>query len=106
VRLAALVVIAALAQPARPVRADSFDPTDYDKIAHMTTSYGITLTVAVVARRYEIKRWQAVLLGAATALLLGTAKELAYDDEFSWGDQAANTIGAATAAGVVFTFRL
>ena len=102
-RLAPLVVVAALVQPAR---ADDFDPRDYDKIAHMSVSYGITLTVAVVARRYEMKRWQAVLLGAATALVLGTGKELIHDDHYDWGDQAANTIGAATAAGVVFTFRL
>lgn len=99
----AALVIAALALPAR---ADSFDPTDYDKIAHMSVSYGITLTVAVVARHYEMKRWKAVLLGAATSLLLGTGKELVHDEEFSWGDEAANTIGVATAAGVVFTFRL
>ena len=102
VRLAPLAIVAALAQPAR---ADDFDPRDVDKQAHMAVSYGLTLTVAVVARHYEVKRWQAVLLGVATALVLGTAKELS-DDPYSWGDQAANTIGAGTAAGVVFTFRL
>jgi hypothetical protein len=103
VRIAPLVIVAALATPAR---SDDFDPRDYDKIAHMSVSYGITLTIAVVARHYEMKRWQAVLLGAATALVLGTTKELVYDDEFSWGDETANTIGAAGAAGLVFTFRL
>ncbi|MBA3499029.1 MAG: YfiM family protein [Myxococcota bacterium] len=102
-RLVSLLIVAALVQPAR---ADDFDPRDYDKIAHMSVSYGITLTIAVVARRYEMKRWQSVLLGAATALVLGTGKELIHDETYSWGDQAANTIGAATAAGVVFTFRL
>jgi VanZ family protein len=99
----ALVLIAALAQP---VRADSFDPTDYDKIAHMSVSYSITLSVAVVARRFELERWQAAALGAATALVLGTAKELVHDDEFSWGDELANTIGAGGAVGLVFAFRL
>lgn len=103
VRLVSVLVVAGLVQPAS---ADDFDPRDYDKIAHMSVSYGITLTVAVVARRYEIERWQAVLLGAATALVLGTTKELAFDETFSWGDEAANTIGAAGAAGLVFTFRL
>ncbi len=98
-----MLVVAALATSAH---ADDFDPRDYDKIAHMSVSYGIALTVAVVARRYEIKRWQAVLLGAATVLVLGTGKELGYDATYSWGDQAANTIGAAGAGGLVFTFRL
>jgi len=103
VRIASLLLVFALVQPAS---ADDFDPRDYDKIAHMSVSYGITLSVAVVARHYEMKRWQAVLLGAATALALGTAKELVYDETFSWGDELANTIGAAGAAGLVFTFRL
>jgi len=103
VRLASIAVVAALALPAR---ADSFDPRDYDKQTHMAVGYGLTLTIAIVARHYEVKRWQAVLLGAATTLLLGTAKELVHDETYSWGDQAANTIGAATAAGLVFTFRL
>lgn len=102
-KAAPLVLITALAQPAR---AESFDPTDYDKIAHMSASYGITLSVAVVARRFEMKRWQAAVLGAASALVLGTAKELVHDDDFSWGDELANTIGAAGAVGLVFTFRL
>lgn len=102
-RLAALAVIVSLAVPAR---ADDFDPRDYDKQAHMAVSYGISLTVAVVARRYELARWKAALLGVASALVLGTAKELVHDDTYSWGDQAANTIGAGTAAGVVFVFRL
>lgn len=102
-RLISLFVVGGLVQPAS---ADDFDPRDYDKIAHMSVSYGITLSVAVVARKYEIKRWQAVLLGAATALVLGTTKELALDETFSWGDEAANSLGAAGAAGLVFTFRL
>ncbi len=101
--LATLLVIA-LASP--PARADDFDPRDYDKIAHMTTSYGITLTIAVVARHYELPRWKAALLGAATAMLLGTAKELVYDSQFDWGDELGNTIGTSTAVGVVFAFRL
>jgi VanZ family protein len=103
VRLAAVAALAALALPAR---ADSFDPTDYDKIAHVSVSYSITLSVAVVARRFELPRWQAAVLGAATALVLGTAKELVHDAEFSWGDELANTLGAGGAVGLVFAFRL
>jgi VanZ family protein len=103
VRLAAVLVLAALAIPAR---ADSFDPTDYDKIAHVSVSYSITLSVAVVARRFELKRWQAAVLGVATALTLGTAKELLHDDDFSSGDELANALGAGGAVGLVFAFRL
>lgn len=97
-----ILLIAALAQPAS---ADSFDPRDVDKQAHMATSYGITFTVATIARHYDVARWKAVLLGAATTLVIGTTKEL-VDDEYSWGDQLANTIGSGTAAIVVFSFRL
>lgn len=86
--------------------ADGFDPSDYDKQAHMAVGYGLTLTVAVVARRYELPRWKAVALGAATTLVLGTLKELVHDETFSWGDELGNTIGAGTATAVVFTFRL
>lgn len=102
-KIAAALLAVALATPAR---ADSFDPTDYDKIAHMSVSYSITLSVAVVARRFELARWQAAALGAATALVLGTAKELVHDEEFSWGDEAANSIGAGAAIGLVFAFQL
>jgi hypothetical protein len=97
------MVLAALEMPAH---ADAFDPTDYDKIAHMSVSYSITLSVAVVARRFELKRWQAAVLGAASALVLGTAKELVFDDDFSSGDELANAIGAGSAVGLVFAFRL
>ena len=97
-----LALLAALATPAS---ADSFDLRDVDKQAHVATSYGITLTVATVASRYEVPRWQAVLLGVATTLVLGTTKEL-VDEPYSWGDQAANALGASAAAVVVFAFEL
>ncbi len=71
----------------------------------MATGYALTFTLAVVARHYEMERWKAALLGAATTLVLGTLKELS-DNEFSWGDELGNTIGATTAVGVVFAFRL
>jgi VanZ family protein len=100
----ALIVAIALLF-AVPARGDSFDPGDLDKQTHMAASYGITFTVAMVARHYGVTRWKAVLLGAATTLVLGTAKELA-DEPYSWGDQLANTIGSGTAAIVVFSFRL
>jgi hypothetical protein len=84
---------------------DSFDPRDHDDQAHIATGYGITFTVAIIARHYETTRWRAVLLGAAATLVLGTAKEL-VDDEFAWSDQLSNTIGSTTAAIVVFSFQL
>lgn len=86
--------------------ADSFDLTAQDKQAHVAASYGITLTVDVVARRFELPRWQAVLLGAATAIVIGTTKELAFDDDYDWGDQLANGIGIAGATGLVLAFEL
>lgn len=86
--------------------ADAFDLTAQDKQAHIAASYGITLTVDVVARRFELPRWQAVLLGAATAIVVGTTKELAFDDDYDWGDQLANGIGIAGATGLVLAFEL
>ena len=102
-RTAALVTLLALGCPAH---ADDWDLTAEDKIAHMSVSYGITLTVAVVARHYEMERWKAVLLGAATALAIGTSKELFHDDHFTWSEETANVIGTASAVGIVLAFRL
>jgi len=101
-------VIAACLAAATPARADSHGLSlrDVDKQAHVAVSYGLTLTGAVVLRRYRVPRWQAVLIAAAATLALGTFKELVLDDPYSWGDQGANTIGAAAAAGLVLAFRL
>lgn len=86
--------------------ADDWDLTAPDKVAHVSVSYGITLTLAVVARHYEVERWKAVLLGAATALAIGTSKELFHDDHFTWSEETANVIGTASAVGIVLAFRL
>lgn len=102
-RLASAVLVVALG--AGGAHADSFDPRDVDKQAHMATSYGITFSVAVIARRFGVTRWKAVAIGAAATAVIGTVKEL-VDSEYSWGDQLANTIGSGTAAIVVFSFRL
>jgi len=101
-----LAVAALVTSLAAPVRADDFDPRDVDKQAHLATSYGLTLTIAVVARHYDVARWQAVALAAATTLVLGTTKELVDDTGYSWGDQLANVIGTTTAVGVVLVFEL
>ncbi|MBA3821929.1 MAG: hypothetical protein H0X17_23800 [Deltaproteobacteria bacterium] len=98
--------VAGHAGHAATARADGFDPRDVDKQAHLAVSYGLTFTIAVVARRYDVPRWQAVAIAAATTLVLGTTKELADDTGYSWGDQLANTIGTGTAAIVVFSFEL
>lgn len=103
-RAAALITALAVAAPA-PAAADDFDPRDLDKQAHMATSYAITLTAAVIARRFELPRWQAVLIGVGATAVIGTLKEL-VDPPYSWGDQLANAIGSGTATAVVFTFRL
>lgn len=101
--VASALLILALAAPAR---ADDFSVRDVDKQAHMAVSYGMTLTGAVVARRFEVKRWQAVAIAAAATLTLGTFKELVLDDAYSWGDQLANGIGTGAAAALVLSFQL
>ena len=102
-RAAAIVLVLGALSPAR---ADGFDPRDVDKQAHMATSYAITFSVTVIARRFEVPRWQALALGAATTAVLGTFKELVIDDPYAWGDQLANTIGTGVAAVVVLAFRI
>ena len=101
---AALVGLLALATPAH-AGDDDFDLTNIRTQAHVVVSYSITFTTAVIARRFELARWKAVVLGVAATAVLGTIKEL-VDDEFQWGDQLANTIGAGTATAIVFTFEL
>lgn len=100
----ALALAAALLAPA--ARADDFDPRDVDKQAHLAASYGLTFTIAVVARHHDVARWQAIALAAATTLVLGTTKELVDDTGYAWGDQLANLIGTTTAVGVVLAFEL
>lgn len=105
--LAAAALLAAVTtQPVGSARADDFDPRDVDKQAHLAVSYGLTFTIAVIARHHEVPRWQAVAIAAATTLVLATTKELTDDTGYSWGDQAANAIGTGTAAIVVFAFEL
>lgn len=103
--LAAAAATIVMLSTAAPARADDFDPADLDKQAHMAVSYGLTLSVATILRRYELPRWQAVAIAAAATIVIGTTKEL-IDDPYSWGDQLANAIGTSSAAVVVFTFRL
>lgn len=102
----ALVIAVVLGSVAAPARGDSFSVRDVDKQAHVAVSYGLTLTGAVVARRFDVKRWQAVTIAAAATMALGTFKELVLDDAYSWGDQLANGIGTGAATIVVFSFRL
>jgi VanZ family protein len=102
-RLAVLGILA-LATPAH-AGDDDFDLANIRTQAHVVVSYSITLTTAVIARKLELPRWQAVVLGVAATAVLGTIKEL-VDDEFQWGDQLANSLGAGAATAVVFTFRL
>ncbi len=99
----AAAVLVALAAPAR---ADSFSLRDVDKQAHVAVSYALTLTGSVVLRRFRVPRWQAVAIAAAATMVLGTFKELALDDEYSWGDQLGNGIGTSAAAVLVLSLRL
>jgi hypothetical protein len=91
---------------ARHARGNGFDPRHPDKQAHLATSYGLTLTIAVLARHGDVDRWRALAVAAATALVLGTGKELVDGTGYDWGDQLANAIGTSAAIGVVFAFEL
>ncbi len=102
----ALAIALFVASGSRESRADSFDIGDIDKQAHVATSYGLTLTGAVVLQRFRVRRVASVLISVAATLALGTLKELVIDDRFSGGDEIANLIGAGSAAGIVFGFRL
>ncbi len=105
-RTLAAVALLTTVTAAGPARADDFDPRDVDKQAHLAVSYGLTFTIAVLARHHDVPRWQAVAIAAATTLVLATTKELTDDTGYSWGDQAANALGTGTAALVVFAFEL
>jgi hypothetical protein len=100
--LAVLLLACAVA----PARADSFSPRDVDKQAHMSVSYGLTLTGAIVAERFDVERWQAVAIAAAATMARGTFKELVLDEQYDWNDQLANGIGTTTAPVLVLTLEL
>lgn len=103
-RWVALMVLASAFAWGR-ARADSFDVREHDTQAHLAASYSLSFTIAVVARRFDRPRWQAIAIGAATTLVAGTLKEWA-DESYAWSDQLANAIGIAVATIVVVTFRL
>lgn len=84
----------------------AFDPRDEDKQAHVAATYSISLTTALGLRKLELPRWKAVLVASAAALAVGTLKEVAIDDEFSWGDEIANGVGVGLSAVIVFTLEL
>ena len=91
---------------ATPVRAETFDPRDVDKQAHMATSYAMTLTGSTVLQRFGLRRVHSVLISVGATMVLATAKEWLLDDRFSVADEVANTIGVGAAVGVVFAFEL
>ena len=77
-----------------------------DKAAHAFGSYSLSLTTSLILRKLDVARWQAVLIGGASTLALGTFKELVLDERYSWLDQAANASGVAASTLFVFTFEL
>ncbi len=73
-----------------------------DKMKHATVS----IIIGVVAYDFYHKKAgltenQAKLAAFASALAVGTAKELS-DSEFSWKDMAANSIGAGLGINIMF----
>jgi hypothetical protein len=75
-----------------------------DKAAHLATSYG-TLSTALILRKVDLPRWEAVAIACGITLALGTIKGLFTDDPYSWLDQRANLLGTAGGAAFVFIFR-
>lgn len=65
-----------------------------DKVSHYFTCYAICLSLCFI---------MPVMFAVITALAIGAAKELLYDQKLgrgvaSWGDMAANCAGAVSAA--------
>lgn len=93
---------AADAKSLRPVLAD----VGLDKKAHLAVSYGASLSLTLILRRFDVPRWMAITLASAATLAAASIKELVVDDKYSWGDQAANVAGTAVSAGFVLTLEL
>ena len=82
-----------------PFQAKAFFYEQEDKNLHVGTSLALTFAfTSVLLLTYpKMNSRKAALLGAATTLLLGLAKESFYDDKFDWEDMGANVIGASMA---------
>lgn len=90
---------------ATPGKADEFRFKSGDKQTHILAGYGLSLTsTLLLEKKAHLPRWQAVLYASAFTMLVGTAKELLIDDQYSAGDQWANLIGTAGSAAMVLTF--
>src|SRR3989338_8540460 len=76
--------------------ADGFRLKNRDHQLHIAASYGIALTsTLLLENEADMRRLPAVLWASVFTILLGTAKELLIDDQYSSGDQTANLIGTA-----------
>jgi glycopeptide antibiotics resistance protein len=80
-----------------PFQTNAFFYEQEDKNLHVGTSLALTFvfTSTLLLTYPKMSSRKAALLGAATTLLLGLAKESFYDDKFDWEDMGANAIGAS-----------
>ena len=85
---------------------DGFDWSRDDHKLHLGVCYGFSLTSTLVMRKAKIPRWQAVLFSSLGTLALAYGKEMLLDPEYQRGDMIANSLGIATQALVVFSFKL
>lgn len=79
-----------------------------DKFGHIYTAYHISKSVALFNRWAGMKKVPAAIVGSAFALGYQTTLEIldgkSADWGFSWGDMAANTLGAAAYASQEYFF--
>ncbi len=83
--------------------ADELRLKSQDKQLHIAAAYGLALTSTLLLEK-KLSRTESVLWASLFTILVGTAKELLVDDEYSAGDQWGNLIGTAGSAAMVFTF--
>ena len=84
-------------------QADELRLKSQDKQLHIAAAYGLALTSTLLLEK-KLTRAQSILWASVFTMLVGTAKELLIDDEYSAGDQWGNLIGTAGSAAMVFTF--
>ncbi|GEM_PF-2027080 len=98
--LSVLLLLASLTVPGKSCQAEPAIPRD--KVLH--TSFSLVIGIAAYdfyRKNTTLSTAQARAAAFASTLLVGVAKELT-DDEFDWGDMAANGVGAAI--GVMIRF--
>lgn len=83
--------------------ADNFQWTDPSDVQHMLIGFGGTFVIAtILEHHWDMKPWQAALIGAVTMGIIGTTKEVMFDTYTSRTDIQTYWGGALT-GGLTFT---